>query len=371
MLLTQYCLWGDDKPGIGYRDNTTTGEVPGRETVAYTLEHIYEDLRLAEEALIKAGRTTFDRTHNFRPTVPTLQAFRARVALYRGDYELALSNATEALKAHSTLVDFKDDPDYELEPWWFINVLDEEGEVVDVIEISSMFALDDMDTEAVAKYEELYLPNISWEGMGGTCPISESFYKLWDQENDARWIHFYSSCTPLLMASGSLVETDTNTYEDYISHEKWQRLKPWNLYSYSRFAGNSLVGMTTAEMYLIKAECEARSGETGMAAETLKTLRRTRFMDDASAEVGVTGSVQEVLDERLREMGAFWRFYDVKRLNGAEDAGIYVRREILTDPADLSTRTQLEIAPDDPRWALPFYSFEAEMMGWEQNEGWR
>ncbi len=84
---------------------------------------------------------------------------------------------------------------------------------------------------------------------------------LWDQENDARWIHFYSSCTPFLMASGSLVETDTNTYEDYISHEKWQRLKPWNLYSYSRFAGNSLVGMTTAEMYLIKAECEARSGD--------------------------------------------------------------------------------------------------------------
>ena len=41
--------------------------------------------------------------------------------------ELALSNAMEALKAHSTLVDFKDDPDYELEPWWFINVLDEEG----------------------------------------------------------------------------------------------------------------------------------------------------------------------------------------------------------------------------------------------------
>ena len=40
--------------------------------------------------------------------------------------------------------------------------------------------------------------------MGGTCPISESFYKLWDQENDARWIHFYSSCTPLLMASGVL-----------------------------------------------------------------------------------------------------------------------------------------------------------------------
>ena len=44
--------------------------------------------------------------------------------------------------------------------------------------------------------------------------------------------------------------------------------------------------------------------------------------------------------------------------------------EVLTDPSDLSTRKQLEIAPDDPRWALPFYTFEAATMGWEQNGGW-
>ncbi|WP_320913869.1 RagB/SusD family nutrient uptake outer membrane protein [Butyricimonas paravirosa] len=370
MLLTQYCLWDEDKPGIGYRDNAKAGEIPGRETVGYTLEHIYEDLRLAEEALTRAGRTTFDQMRNFRPTVPTVQAFRARVALYRGDYELALANATEALKAHHVLVDFKNEPEYELEEWSWISVLDEEGEPVDEIVISSMFELDDMDVEAVAKYEELYLPNVSWEGLGGTCPISKSFYELWDRENDARWIYFYSSCTPLLMAYANLVELDPETWTEYITYENWQRLKPWNLYSYSRFAGNSLIGMTTAEMYLIKAECEARSGNTGEAAETLRTLRYTRFMDEASAEAGVTGSVQDVLDERLREMGAFWRFFDVKRLNGAEDAGIYVRREILTNPVDLNTRTVLEIAPDDPRWALPFYTFEAEMMGWEQNAGW-
>lgn len=370
MLLTQYCLWDDDKPGIGYRDNTKAGEIPERKTVGYTLDRIYEDLTLAEEALTKAGRTTFDQTHNFRPTVPTVQAFRARVALYRGNYELALSNATEALKAHNVLVDFKNEPEYELEEWSWISVLDEAGEPVDEIVISSMFDLEDMNTEAVAKYEELYLPNVSWEGMGGTCPISESFYKLWDRENDARWIYFYSSCTPLMMAYANLVELDEDTWAEYISYENWQRLKPWNLYSYSRFAGNSLIGMTTAEMYLIKAECEARSGHTGAAAETLKTLRYTRFMDETSAEEGITGSVQDVLDERLREMGAFWRFYDIKRLNGAEKAGICIRREILTNPADLSTRTQLEIAPDDPRWALPFYTFEAATMGWEQNKGW-
>ena len=88
------------------------------------------------------------------------------------------------------------------------------------------------------------------------------------------------------------------------------------------------------------------------------------------AAENIGGSVQEVLDERTREMGAFWRFYDIKRLNGAENAGIYIRRDILTDPSDLNSVTRLEIAPEDPRWALPFYSLEAEKMGWQQNEGW-
>ena len=127
--------------------------------------------------------------------------------------------------------------------------------------------------------------------------------------------------------------------------------------------------MTTAEMYLIKAECEARAGNASAAAEDLKTLRRTRFYDQTAAE-DIGGSVQEVLDERTREMGTFWRFFDIKRLNGAENAGIHVTREILTDPTDITTVTTLDIAPDDPRWALPFYDIEAEMMGWEQNEGW-
>ena len=127
--------------------------------------------------------------------------------------------------------------------------------------------------------------------------------------------------------------------------------------------------MTTAEMYLIKAECEARAGNTGAAAEDLKTLRRTRFYAQTAAE-NVTGSVQEVLDERFREMGSLWRFYDIKRINGAENAGIAIRREILTDPTNINTVTTLEIAPDDPRWALPFFRYEAERMGWEQNAGW-
>ena len=372
ILLVQYCLWNEDEPGIGYRDNTMPNEVPARQTVGYTLERIYEDLDSAQMALTRAGRTVFDFEHNYRPTVPTVQAFRARVDLYRGNYQSALRNATDALAAHSTLVVFKDDPLYALEPYDNIYVLDENLNVTETISAQILWELMAYNTEAVADYKELFLPNLTREYPWN--PISEYFYNLWDRENDARWIYFYSGYTPLFSALYAMetVELPSGEILDgCITAETQKWLKPWNCFSHSRFyCGGyaSILGMTTAEMYLIKAECEARLG-TGDPAETLKTLRRSRFMTQEAAD-DVDGTVQDVIDERAREMGSVWRFFDIKRLNGAENAGIHIRREILDTPTDLSTRRMLDIAPDDPRWALPINPQEVSRMGWEQNRGW-
>ena len=372
LLMTQYCLWKEDAPGIGYRDNTLPNSIPPRQTVEYTLSRIYEDLRLAEDALRKAGRTTFNLKENFRPTVPTIQAFRARVALYRGDYETALKNASDALAAHNTLMTFKDDEQYRLTPSYSVYLLDQQGEVADTVKTTSMMTLSSRYAEAFAEYPELYLPGAS---AVSSAPLSESFYNLFDRSNDARWIHFYDGANSMPFQAMVPGIVNGTSYPYCLAWETQQWLKPWHYQSYLRFCSMTttrsieLLGMTTAEMYLTKAECLARGGDSGAAAEVLKTLRRTRFMNNAAAE-NIGGSVQEVLDERTREMGAFWRFYDMKRLNGAEHANLSIRREILTDPTDLSTRTILEICPDDPRWALPFYPVEAESMGWEQNPGW-
>lgn len=100
------------------------------------------------------------------------------------------------------------------------------------------------------------------------------------------------------------------------------------------------------------------------------TMTGSRTQGEQAAADNIQGTLQDVIDERLREMGVIWRFFDIKRLNGADNAGITISREILTDPTDLNSVTTLEIAPDDPRWALPFYNIEAELMGWEQNAGW-
>lgn len=375
MLLTQFCLWQENALGIGYRENTNANEVPARQTVGYTLSRIYEDLQLAENALTKAGRINFDFKRNFRPTLPTIQAFRARVDLYRGHYQSALSHASAALEAYHTLVDFKNDPLYELFPATEFHLLDPTNSYVEkTITAQVMTEINNRKGELLPEYKEFYLPNCSTMDFAGYAPISESYYNLFDKEQDARWIHFYNNYHPLAKASGIMqtLTLEGETTPNCITWEDRQWLKPSWGHTYTRFDGYgaySLIGMTTAEMYLIQAECLARDGKTGEAAEVLKTLRRTRFVDETAAN-DIGGDVQDVLNERMREMGAEWRFFDIKRLNGAENAGISIRRRILSDLSNPDSVTELVIAPDDPRWALPFNPQEAENMGWQQNEGW-
>ena len=373
LLLTQYCLWREDAPGIGYRDNTVPGDIPARETVGYTLRRIYEDLTLAEEALRKAGRTQFEFQRNFRPTVPTVQAFRARLDLYRGNYESALQNATNALAAYNTLLDFKNDPLYQLFPSTVRYFLDEtDSRIESTLTSLVMTNLSNLRAAMIPGYVELYLPSMT---VNEQDPISESFYNLFDRENDARWIHFYHAYMPLAYCS-TLFQTvvlDGVSTPRCIKWADQKYIKLANYYSFRHLmcnGGADILGMTTAEMYLIRAECLARNGNTLEAANVLRMLRRVRFMTNEVAD-GIGGTLQEVLEERTREMGAFWRAFDIKRLNGADNAGITIRRPILSNYTDPNSVTELVLTPEDGRWAIPFNPMEIERMGWAQNEGWK
>lgn len=372
ILLTSFCLWDENQPGIGYRDGINPGDIPERETVGYTLGKIYDDLAKSEELLTRAGCTGFNLKTNFRPTVPTVKALRARIDLYRGKYDSALKNANEALAAHNTLVSFKDDPNYTLSPSTSFNLLNDDNSAIKGIISSNIpYSLWNLKLQPVTLYDELYLPSMT---TGDFCPVSERVYNLFDRENDARWIYFYNSNYPLLFASGTFTKAQIDGVEvPYcITSETQKWLKPQHAHCYYRFHGNGsvkMLGMTTAEMMLIKAECLARSGKNDEAAQVLKDLRATRFMN-AEAANNIGGSVQDVLDERERELTNIWRFYDIKRLNGAENAGISINRVILSNPKDINSKTILTIAPDDPRWAMPIYRGEVANMGWEQNKGW-
>ena len=373
MLLTQYCQWQEDAPGIGYRDNTSSTATLSRETVGYTLGRIYADLDSAEVSLTRAGRTAFDFERTTRPTVPTVCALRARIALYRGDYDVALTNAERALAGNGELENIAENINYALTPVMEVKYLDKDNLPIDSKTqwIKMPMLSTSLYNQLTLQCREIYLPCISADASTWGIPISESFYNLFiDKVNDARWTLFYDNGYSFALASAILSEVMAGG----ITWETQQWLQPVDFYTYWHFysqkGATAVVGMTTAEMYLTQAECLARQGQTDEAAEILRTLRRTRFTDLAAAD-NIGGSVQEVLDERSREMGPFWRFYEAKRINGAENADIEICREILTETADPASVEKIVIPANDPRWALPINEVECQFLGWEQNEGWK
>lgn len=366
--LVAFTRYDSNAPGIGYKTSTNPLDIPARMTVAYTMDKIAEDIKNAEAALTAAGRTTFELKRNFRVTLPTLYAFKARFELYKGNYEVALDAANKALAGHSTLLDFKNDPLYEIKNPSNTDILDANGNKTGKkLEYYEMTKLLNEGQRAVAEYSEFYLPHVTDVYFANrVIPISKSLYNLFDRENDERWKRFYNNNYDIVKVGA--ISKAGFTYEDQ------QKLEPWEYHTYHRFVNSSgssgkyyILGPTTAEMMLIKAECLARAGKTGDAQIVLQKLRTTRFTTVETANK-IGGSVQDVLDERRREMTSVFRWYDIKRLNGKENANISItkrRYSVLTDlQSPIITST---LAPNDPFYAWPLSPTQITLMGWENN----
>lgn len=110
------------------------------------------------------------------------------------------------------------------------------------------------------------------------------------------------------------------------------------------------LGPTLPNLYLMKAECEARSGQLTDAENDLETLRKNR-MPDASAELQYSGQqelVKLILRERLMEFAATGRrWFDMRRLfDDAQYNNIRGTRTIAGQTYTLSiNRLTLRIPP--------------------------
>jgi hypothetical protein len=81
-------------------------------------------------------------------------------------------------------------------------------------------------------------------------------------------------------------------------------------------------GPTTAEMYLTKAECQARTGDFNGAMTTLNILRKARMKSETFENLTATSkddAIKKILEERRREKPFTLRWYDIRRLNHNED----------------------------------------------------
>ncbi len=152
---------------------------------------------------------------------------------------------------------------------------------------------------------------------------SNELMNLFDKQNDLRIPAMYFNDALFGMSDG------------YISAE-WSGRTPSK-------------GPSTAEAYLIRAECNARTGHIAEAMSDLNYLRSFRYKTGSNAALSATTkeeALAKVKEERRREL-AFRgsRLFDIKRYNTFDKDNISVTHTL--------NGTTYTLSPSSPRFILP------------------
>lgn len=127
---------------------------------------------------------------------------------------------------------------------------------------------------------------------------------------------------------------------------------------------NLFDGIAIDEIYLVRAECYARTGNTAAAMDDLNALLVKRWKTGTFVPytaVDQADALKKILLERRKELlmrGLRW--IDIKRLN-KEGANIILQRS-------LNGHTYT-LPPNDPRYALPIPEDVIQLSGMQQNPG--
>ncbi len=181
---------------------------------------------------------------------------------------------------------------------------------------------------------------------------------------------FYTTMNSDLLNNSFIAKVDTALYSLYDSNDlrktaffmpadnyfKFKCIYTGDIYYY-------FSGIATDEMYLVKAECEARKGNVANAMDDLNTLLVKRWKAGTFVPLTATNSDEAlhiILTERRKELidrGVRWM--DIKRLN-KENANIVLIREI-----EGQTYT---LQPNANYYALPLPADVIKASGIPQNE---
>lgn len=163
---------------------------------------------------------------------------------------------------------------------------------------------------------------------------------------------------------------DSNIYAAYDTNDLRRKVYFFNSRGRIFFRGtydvqhsNLYDGIATDEMYLVRAECLARSGDAVAAMNDLNTLLRTRYITGTYVDktaINATDALNQILLERRKELicrGIRW--WDIKRLNKESDHATTLVRIV--------SGTTYTLPPNDSRYALPIPDPEIEISGIQQN----
>jgi hypothetical protein len=279
----------DSLPGVPLRLEADINEKIERLSLRQTYARILQDLKEAAVLLpnIQAFKT--------RPSKPAAYALLARVYQTMGDYQNAFLYADSTLQLHSDLIDFNN--------------------------------LDSTATYAIKRFN----PEVLFHCL--------MLYQGVELINNA-----YS-------------EIDSNLIASYDPHDLRKKFFfgdigfGTNRTFIGSYDGSNVyfAGLATDEVYLIRAECNARLGNTGAAMNDLNELMKNRwdrsYFTDFTA-VDANDALRQILAERRKELlmrGLRWT--DLRRLNQDVQRQTILYRYV--------SGQQFTLAPNDDRYTYP------------------
>jgi hypothetical protein len=181
---------------------------------------------------------------------------------------------------------------------------------------------------------------------------------------------YYASASSYSYASNAATLADSTLYRSYTANDLRKPIFFKATGISGTFKGNYagiivlFAGLATDEMYLVRAECAARSGQTGPAMTDLNTLLLKRwktgtFVPFAAADPDA--ALRLILAERRKELiGRNMRWTDLRRLNTDSRFALNLNRTILG--------TGYTLAPGSKRYTYPLPQDEITLSGLTQNE---
>ncbi len=277
-----------------------------RSTLAQSYNQIIEDLKLAGQLL------PLSQAFQNRPTHISAQALLARVSLSMQDYQSALEYADSVLKHGVVLKNYS---------------------ALDTMATVPFPVVPTYSNEEVLFYSQTTVETF---GLATSTTVSDTLYTQY-LSGDLRKVVFYGN-----NGDGSY----------------WFKGRYTGL-SYLFFSG-----IASDEVYLIKAECEARKGNVSIAMRYLNDLLRSRWNKGMSF-TEFTAETEEaalrlILRERRKEL-AFrgLRWGDLRRLNMEDRFRTTITRTFEGD--------EYILEPNSPRYTFPIPQTEINSSGIEQN----
>jgi starch-binding outer membrane protein, SusD/RagB family len=374
---------------------STNGEVFGL---------IESDLNFAQANLGTpfAGTVPVTAANSYKfVNVNFLNAFRARMYLYRKNYSQALVYAdavlsTSGVSLASCLFPSTMNPNFpatsatvvslsgsttintaptatnaqqlalwQMDQWTPVNAPAYRRMWVDAIQGESLFSLERPNNRT--NFSSRYNTNGSYISGGPLYDMGRTLFDLYTQplgggaEDFRRWCFVDRSAT---ISATPLTATRTN---EQIVIDKY----PGKTGSHT---SNDVKVFRLSEMYFIKAECLARSGNLTGAALLIQQVRQARnYIVGAIVPLPVyanaTAAYADILLERRKELSfEGHRYIDLKRLGA--DAGVTGTDRYSQDAINSSATSPVNINIGDYRFTLPIPQAEINVNALPQNPGY-